>query len=136
MGHGDPQTATSAFGCGEQHHRGGSRLSPGRRRGHRDTHPAAAQIRTRITITSFRKAAEGAKARASVEMATEIGGRLPTLLGQLRPTGAGTSCRAGTAQNIVHATRVAYDASLARAGSARTPASRQSWDTPNDCYGR
>lgn len=79
------------------------------------THPAgAAQIQTRITITfSGKAAAEGAKSRAPAEMATEIGNRLPMLLGQLRATGAGTSGRACTAQDIVDATRVAYDPSVA-----------------------
>lgn len=79
-----------------------------------ETHPAgAAQIQTRITITFSAKATEGAKARSSAEMATEIGNRLPMLLSQLRATGAGTSCRACTAQDIVDATRVAYDPSVA-----------------------
>lgn len=78
------------------------------------SYPAgSAQIQTRITLTFSGAAAEGTKARSAAEMATEIGNRLPALIGSLRATGAGTTVRACPAQDIVDATRVAYDPSVA-----------------------
>jgi len=79
-----------------------------------DSYPAgAAQIQTRITLTFSGAASEGIKARGTAEMATEIGNRLPMLLGSLRATGAGSTPRACSAADIVDATRVAYDPSVA-----------------------
>lgn len=79
-----------------------------------DTYPAgSAQIQTRITITFCGAAAEGVRARGTDEMASEIGNRLPMLLAGLRTTGAGTTVRACTGQDIVDATRIAYDPAVA-----------------------
>lgn len=102
-----------------------------------DTYPAgAAQIQTRITLTFSGAASEGIKARGTPEMATEIGNRLPMLLGSLRATGAGSTPRACSAADIVDATRVAYDPSVAmRVEQARAEGGTGlTWDEAGPVY--
>ncbi|AKU15045.1 SCO6880 family protein [Luteipulveratus mongoliensis] len=82
-----------------------------------DTLPAgSAAISTRIAITFTgrpRVEGMGSKALSTREMADEIATRLPGLVHRLGTTGAGTTCRACTAQEIVDLTRVAFDPSAA-----------------------
>jgi len=102
-----------------------------------DSYPAgAAQIQTRITLTFSGAASEGIKARGTAEMATEIGNRLPMLLGSLRATGAGSTPRACSAADIVDATRVAYDPSVAmRVEQARAEGGTGlTWDEAGPVY--
>ncbi|WP_159796678.1 SCO6880 family protein [Puerhibacterium puerhi] len=71
-------------------------------------------ITTRIAITFSGKSVDGkATDRGPAAMAEEIGNRLPVLLSGLWETGAGTSVRACTAQDIVDFTRTAYDPTVA-----------------------
>ncbi|QUC01997.1 MULTISPECIES: SCO6880 family protein [Cellulosimicrobium] len=75
---------------------------------------ASPMIATRIAITFSGKSPEAKGGdRGTQAMAEEIGNRLPVLLSQLWETGAGTSVRACTAQDIVDFTRVAYDPTVA-----------------------
>lgn len=71
-------------------------------------------ITTRLAITFSGKGVDqkGSDRGLSV-MADEIGNRLPVLIGNLFDTGAGTSVRACTAQDIVDFTRTAYDPTVA-----------------------
>lgn len=67
-------------------------------------------ITTRLAITFSGKGLDkDGTDRGLQVMADEIGNRLPVLLGNLFDTGAGTSVRACTAQDIVDFTRAAYD---------------------------
>lgn len=71
-------------------------------------------LSTRITVTFDGKSLDGTgKDRGPDEMAEEIGNRLPYLLGGLADTGAGTSVRPCTAQEIVDHTRGEYDPTMA-----------------------
>jgi hypothetical protein len=75
----------------------------------------AAAISTRIAITFSGKGSSEAKARTTAEMATDIADQLPALLDGLRTSGAGTTVRLCTAQDIVDFTRTAYDPAAALA---------------------
>jgi hypothetical protein len=71
-------------------------------------------ISTRIAITfSGRALDKNGTDRGLQVMADEIGNRLPVLIGNLFDTGAGTSVRACTAQDIIDFTRSAYDPTVA-----------------------
>jgi hypothetical protein len=71
---------------------------------------ASPSISTRIAITFSGKAVEEERSdRGLSSMAEEIGNRIPVLLSTLYDTGAGTSVRACTAQDIIDFTRTAYD---------------------------
>ncbi len=71
-------------------------------------------ITTRIAITfSGRTHDANGSDRGRASMAEEIGSRLPVLLSSLGDTGAGTTVRACTAQDIVDFTRAAYDPTVA-----------------------
>lgn len=71
-------------------------------------------LTTRITVTFDGKALDGSgKDRGVEEMAEDIGNRLPVILSGLMDTGAGTSVRACTAQDIIDHTRMAYDPTTA-----------------------
>lgn len=92
-----------------------------------ETFPAtAAQVTTRITVTwsgipswqggervGLRRRAP--RPRSTEQMAQEIGNLLPAVVNGLRATGAGTGVRAMRAQDVVDATRVAYDPRVALA---------------------
>lgn len=92
-----------------------------------ETFPSTtAQVTTRITVTwsaipawesRERVGARRRKPRprSTQEMATEIGNLLPAIIAGLKVAGAGTSVRAMRAQDIVDATRVAYDPRVALA---------------------
>lgn len=72
------------------------------------------RISTRIAITFSGRGFEGAgRDRGRAAMAEEIGNRLPVLLSSLGETGAGTSARPCTAQDIIDFTRTAYDPTVA-----------------------
>lgn len=69
---------------------------------------------TRIAITfSGRSLDKDGSDRGADAMAEEIGSRLPALMSTLQDTGAGTSVRACTAQDIIDFTRTAYDPTVA-----------------------
>ncbi|WP_340290873.1 SCO6880 family protein [Aquipuribacter hungaricus] len=71
-------------------------------------------ITTRIAVTFSGRSHDGrGRDRGVATMAEEIGNRLPVLLASLWETGAGTSVRACTAQDIVDFTRTAYDPTVA-----------------------
>lgn len=71
-------------------------------------------LTTRLTVTFDGRAVDGSgKDRGTEEMAQEIGNRLPVLLSGLMDTGAGTSVRPCTAQDIIDSTRAAYDPTTA-----------------------
>jgi hypothetical protein len=71
-------------------------------------------ITTRLAITFSGKGVDKkASDRGLSMMADEIGNRLPVLMGNLFDTGAGTSVRACTAQDITDFTRTAYDPTVA-----------------------
>lgn len=76
---------------------------------------SAPAITTRITVTFTGKGGKDIADRSTAEMAVDIANRLPALLDGLRQTGAGTTVRACTAQDIVDFTRAAYDPSAALA---------------------
>lgn len=83
-----------------------------------DSYPTGSPIiSTRITVTfkgrSSTEDGGGGKALSIEEIAEEIGTRLPQLISDLRNTGAGTTSRPCSAQEIVDATRVAFDPSVA-----------------------
>lgn len=72
------------------------------------------QFTTRLSITfSGRGVDKEGSDRGLATMADEIGNRIPVLLSGLYETGAGTSVRACTAQDIVDFTRSAYDPTVA-----------------------
>lgn len=72
-------------------------------------------LTTRLTVTFDGRTVDGSgKDRGVEEMADEIGNRLPVILAGLYDTGAGTTVRAATAQDIIDATRTAYDPTTAR----------------------
>lgn len=73
----------------------------------------APAITTRITVTFDGKAIDSGKDRGMQEMAAEISNRLPIIIAGLHDTGAGTTVRACTAQDIVDHTRSAYDPTVA-----------------------
>lgn len=74
----------------------------------------APTITTRITVTFDGRAVDGSgKDRGVEEMAQEIGNRLSVLTSSLKVTGAGTSVRMCTAQEIIDFTRTAYDPTTA-----------------------
>jgi len=74
----------------------------------------APSLSTRIAITfSGRALDKDGSDRGLTAMADEIGTKLPVLMGGLWDTGAGTSVRACTAQDIVDMTRTAYDPTVA-----------------------
>ena len=75
----------------------------------------APAITTRIAITFTGRGDRDVKDRTTAEMAVEISNRLPALLAGLRTTGAGTTVRLCTAQDITDFTRSAYDPSAALA---------------------
>ncbi|PPF91326.1 hypothetical protein C5C03_00440 [Clavibacter michiganensis] len=69
---------------------------------------------TRIAITFSGKSLDkDGSDRGRDAMAEEIGSRLPALMSTLYETGAGTSVRACTAQDIIDFTRAAYDPTVA-----------------------
>lgn len=69
---------------------------------------------TRIAITFSGKSLDKDGSDRGLEaMADEIGTRLPALMSTLYDTGAGTSIRACTAQDIIDFTRTAYDPTVA-----------------------
>ena len=71
-------------------------------------------ITSRITITFSGKGLDKEGSDRGLEvMADEIGNRLPVLISTLFETGAGTSVRACTAQDIVDFTRANYDPTVA-----------------------
>ncbi|MCB7138250.1 SCO6880 family protein [Cellulosimicrobium marinum] len=71
-------------------------------------------IVTRLALTFSGTNIEGKSGdRGLTAMAEEIGNRLPVLLSSLWETGAGTSVRACTAQDIIDFTRTAYDPTVA-----------------------
>lgn len=71
----------------------------------------SAEITTRLTLT-FTGKVEGS-VRPTEDVIQEIGNLLPTLVGSLALTGAGTTCRALNAQDVIDSTRVAFDPSVA-----------------------
>ena len=75
----------------------------------------APAITTRIAITFSGRGDRDVKDRTTAEMAVEIANRIPALLAGLRTTGAGTTVRLCTAQDIIDFTRAAYDPSSALA---------------------
>lgn len=71
-------------------------------------------LTTRLTVTFDGTAVDGSnKDRGTEDMAQEIGNRLPVILSGLVDTGAGTSVRTCTAQDIIDFTRTAYDPTTA-----------------------
>lgn len=71
-------------------------------------------VTTRIAITFSGKGLDkDATDRGISIMVEEIANRLPNLIGNLYSTGAGTSVRACTAQDIVDFTRTSYDPTVA-----------------------
>jgi hypothetical protein len=75
----------------------------------------APAITTRIAITFSGRGDRDVKDRTTTEMAVDISNRLPALLAGLRSTGAGTTVRLCTAQDITDFTRAAFDPSSALA---------------------
>lgn len=71
----------------------------------------SAEITTRITLTFTGRLA--GTVRPTDEVIQEIGNLLPTMVGSLAMTGAGTTCRPLVAQDVIDSTRVAYDPSVA-----------------------
>ncbi|WP_293848393.1 SCO6880 family protein [uncultured Brevibacterium sp.] len=71
-------------------------------------------LTTRLTVTFSGGSFDGrGKDRGTKEMADEIATRLPVILSGLFDTGAGTSVRMCTAQDIIDNTRTAYDPTTA-----------------------
>lgn len=71
-------------------------------------------LTTRLTVTFDGGAIDSSQRDRGVEeMAQDIGNRLPVILSGLGDTGAGTSVRTCTAQDIIDATRTAYDPTTA-----------------------
>lgn len=71
-------------------------------------------LTTRLTVTFDGKAVDGSgKDRGVEEMAQDIGNRLPVIMSGLMDTGAGTSVRTCTSQDIIDHTRMAYDPTTA-----------------------
>ena len=80
----------------------------------RELNTGSPVISTRIAVTfSGSTYDKRGTDRGQATMAEEIGNRLPVLLASLWETGAGTSVRACTAQDIVDFTRTAYDPTVA-----------------------